>query len=75
MAKHGSAERPGAIARLKEFYHEVIVELGKVSWPSWEEIKSSTQVVMFMLLLLAGIVFVLDIVFQNTVLLLLNTLA
>ncbi len=76
MAKQASttAEQPGIVARVKEFIEEIQVELGKVSWPSWEDIKSSTQVVLFMLVVLATVCFVYDWVFQRVILALLDLL-
>ena len=34
------------VAKLKEFLNDVKFEMGKVAWPSWEELKSSTYVVL-----------------------------
>ena len=31
--------------RLRQFLHEVRVEMDKVSWPSWQEVRSTTVVV------------------------------
>jgi len=76
MAKQSSAtaENPSLTTRVKDFFEEIQVELGKVSWPTWEDIKSSTQVVLFLLVVLAGICLVYDTVFQQVILMLLNLL-
>ena len=76
MAKQASttAEQPGIVARVKEFIEEIQVELGKVSWPSWEDIKSSTQVVLFMLVVFAVLCFVYDNIFQWVILTLIDIL-
>ena len=69
MAKQASTsvEKLGLVARLKGFVREVRVELSKVSWPNKEEVKSSTSVVLFLLAVLATIVFVYDFVFSKLV--------
>lgn len=67
MAKQSTADagkKPGWIAQTRTFFGEVRSEMTKVSWPSSAEVKSSTQVVMFMLCALAAIVFVYDRVFD-----------
>ena len=38
--------------------------MGKVAWPTLEEIKSSTSVVLLLLLLVGAIIYVFDGVFQ-----------
>lgn len=70
MAKQTSvtAEKPGALERLKNFMEEVKSELGKVSWPTKEDIKGSTQVVLFLLVAVAVVVYVYDMLFRIIVL-------
>ncbi|HKQ87953.1 MAG TPA: preprotein translocase subunit SecE [Candidatus Acidoferrales bacterium] len=48
----GEGNGPGAIEklgehprRLRQFLHEVRVEMDKVSWPSWQDVRSTTIVV------------------------------
>lgn len=62
---------PGMIARTKQFFQDVSVEMGKVAWPSKDELKGLTQVVLVTLLVLAAIVGVYDWVFLHVVKLLL----
>lgn len=64
-------QKPGLIARIQGFYAEVMVEMGKVTWPTLDDLKVSTKVTMFLLLAMAGVVFVFDKVFEQFVLLLL----
>jgi len=74
MARQSTGEKPSVFARMQEFIQEVKVELAKVSWPAKEEVKSSTSVVMFLLVVIAGIVYFYDVVFQFAVVLLLSVL-
>ena len=64
-------QKPGFIARIQGFYAEVMMEMGKVTWPTLDDLKVSTKVTMFLLLAMAGVVFVFDKVFEQFVLLLL----
>lgn len=49
-------------AYIKESYNELI---HKVSWPSWNELQNSAIVVSIASLIIAIIVFLMDITFQN----------
>ncbi|MCC6695587.1 MAG: preprotein translocase subunit SecE [Candidatus Hydrogenedentes bacterium] len=59
------------MARIKQFFQDVSVEMSKVAWPSKDELKGLTQVVLVTLLVLAAIVGVYDWVFLHVVKLLL----
>ena len=48
--------------------------MSKVAWPTREEVKSSTQIVMLLLVIIAAIVAVFDFGFKHAVLLILRTL-
>jgi preprotein translocase subunit SecE len=65
-------QKQGPIARMRLFYEEVMVEMSKVTWPTLEDLKVSTKVTMFLLLAMAGIIFLFDKVFEQFVLILLN---
>ncbi len=41
------------IQRLVTFYREVVVEMGKVSWPSYEELRMSTIIVLMVTVIFA----------------------
>ncbi len=65
MARDAVASaKPGPFQRLQDFIKDVNVELGKVTWPTRDDLKVSTKVTLFMLLVMAGIIFVFDKVFQ-----------
>lgn len=64
-------QKPGLVARVQGFYAEVVVEMGKVTWPTLDDLKISTKVTMFLLFAMAAVVFVFDKVFEQFVLLLL----
>ena len=65
MAKQITADqsRPGILSRIQEFFDDVVSELKKVTWPSREDLVASTKVTLYLLLIMAGIIFVYDRVF------------
>ena len=74
MAKQMTADeaRPGIIARIQEFFDDVVSELKKVTWPTREDLMASTKVTLFLLLIMAAIVFVYDRVFGFVIMLILS---
>lgn len=65
MAKQITAaeSRPGILARIQEFFDDVVTELKKVTWPSREDLVASTKVTLYLLFIMAAIIFVYDRVF------------
>jgi preprotein translocase subunit SecE len=52
--------------KIKEYLQEVYTELiHKVSWPTWKDLQSSALIVMIASLLIALVVFFMDISFEN----------
>ncbi len=52
--------------KIKTYFKEAYDELvHKVSWPSWPELQSSAIVVLVASLLIAVVVFVMDVSFKN----------
>jgi preprotein translocase subunit SecE len=74
MAKAATATtgKPNLIQQVKTFAQEVKVEMDKVTWPTKEDLKASTQVVLIFLAIMAILVGILDVIFQNVVLALLR---
>lgn len=58
----------GIVARTVAYFDDVRSELAKVTWPTMEDLKASTTVVMIFLVLLAAIIGSMDQVFQRLVL-------
>jgi preprotein translocase subunit SecE len=55
--------RKGAFLRISNYVAETQEELKKCSWPSWEELKGSTVVVVIAIALLGGFTVVIDFLF------------
>ncbi len=74
MAKQMSVAeaKPGIFQRVQTFFDDIIGELKKVTWPTREDLMASTKVTMFLLLIMAVIVFVYDRFFGALVMLILR---
>ena len=55
-----SEEKPGLFTRIRDFYEDVMSELRKVTWPTRDDLKASTKVTLFLVLVMAVIVFLYD---------------
>ena len=65
MAKQATmAGKPGLWVRMTGFLNEVKTEMKKSTWPTKDEVKSSTYVVLFLLVLMAGITASYDYIFS-----------
>ncbi|MCF7741251.1 MAG: preprotein translocase subunit SecE [Candidatus Marinimicrobia bacterium] len=53
--------------KIKKFLEDVVFEMKKVSWPSWEELKSSTTVVISLSILLTIFLFFADAIFSKII--------
>jgi preprotein translocase subunit SecE len=52
--------------KIKEYFREAYDELvHKVTWPTWKELQSSALVVMVASFIIALVIFVMDISFEN----------
>jgi preprotein translocase subunit SecE len=60
--------QPNMFARLALFIRQVVAELRKVIWPTRKELIAYTTVVIFFVLLMAGIIALYDFVFTQGVL-------
>ena len=46
--------------KISQFFGEVRVEMGKVTWPAREELKSSTAIVLALSIALAVFIYIID---------------
>ena len=56
---------PGGLRRLVTFYHDVMAELRKVTWPEHGQVRSATVAIIIFVLLFALVIFLLDLVLQG----------
>ena len=55
------------IGKIKNFLNGVVFEMNKVSWPSWEELKGSTIVVLVLSAVLAVFLLTIDTILVGVV--------
>jgi preprotein translocase subunit SecE len=60
-------ERPGVFARIRNFFREIISELGKVIWPTRKELLTYTTVVVVFVAIIMTIVASLDYGFAKAI--------
>ena len=60
-----SAPEPGWGSRLVAFYHGVIAEMKKVTWPDRPQIQQATISIIFFVLALGALISVLDLILQG----------
>ncbi|MFM8395569.1 MAG: preprotein translocase subunit SecE, partial [Acidobacteriota bacterium] len=53
----------GLVARVKHFWHEIALEMKKVSWPARTEVVSTTVIVVIAVFFFAAYLFAADLVF------------
>ena len=53
------------VNKLQQFVADVKFEMTKVSWPSWEELKSSTYIVLGLSLILISFLFSIDFILSK----------
>lgn len=54
----------GSVGRLRGFITEVQGEMKRVTWPDWEQLRNATAVIIVFVLVVAGIIGLMDMVFR-----------
>lgn len=55
------------LKKIRQFIEEVQFEMRKVSWPTWDELKGSTYVVLSLSVVLALYLFLVDVILNRVV--------
>ncbi|MEO6878827.1 MAG: preprotein translocase subunit SecE [Gemmatimonadaceae bacterium] len=61
----GSGNAPGMVSRLIAFYHGVMAEMRKVTWPDLPQVRSATIAIIIFVLLLGLAITIMDFVLQG----------
>jgi preprotein translocase subunit SecE len=69
-----TASEPGVIARLVTFYHGVMAEMKKVTWPDVPQVRSATISIIIFVLLLGLVITILDFILQGVLIKLIPSL-
>jgi preprotein translocase subunit SecE len=56
--------RPGLATRLVTFYHDVVAEMKKVTWPDRPQLQQATIQIIIFVLVLGGVIALLDVALQ-----------
>jgi len=56
---------PGMIARLVDFYHGVMAEMKRVTWPDFPQVRSATIAIIIFVLILGLFITLLDFALQG----------
>lgn len=64
MATSVEVARPGLATRLVTFYHDVIAEMKKVTWPDRAQLQSATIQIIVFVLLLGALIALIDVALQ-----------
>jgi preprotein translocase subunit SecE len=56
---------PGMISRLVTFYHGVIAEMKKVTWPDRPQVQQATISIILFVLALGAVISILDLILQG----------
>ena len=57
--------RPGLGTRLVTFYHDVVAEMKKVTWPDRPQLQQATIQIIIFVLVLGGVIALLDLALQT----------
>ena len=58
------ATKPSPPQRLITFYHDVMAEMRKVTWPDWPQVRQLSVGVVLLSLFIALVIWMMDFVFQ-----------
>jgi preprotein translocase subunit SecE len=56
---------PGMVSRIVAFYHGVMAEMRKVTWPDFPQVRSATIAIIIFVLLLGLFITILDFILQG----------
>jgi preprotein translocase subunit SecE len=59
------AHQPGMLSRLVAFYHGVMAEMRKVTWPDLPQVRSATISIIIFVMILGLIITILDFILQG----------
>jgi preprotein translocase subunit SecE len=61
------APSPGGnwVSRVVSFYHAVVAEMRRVTWPEWADVRRATIAIIIFVLLLGLFIWLLDVVLQQ----------
>jgi preprotein translocase subunit SecE len=67
MAAPAEVPQAGALPRLVAFYHDVVAEMRKVTWPDRPQLQQATVQIIVFVLLLGAVIALVDVTLQALV--------
>jgi preprotein translocase subunit SecE len=58
-------QQPGTVQRLVAFYHDVMAEMRRVTWPDWPQVRQLSIGVIALSLFIGLVIFVMDGILQQ----------
>ncbi len=55
------------LSQFRNFLSSVPIEMKRVTWPDWDQLRNATGVIIIFVLIVAGIIGVMDLVFRQLV--------
>jgi preprotein translocase subunit SecE len=65
MASSVEVARPGLASRLVTYYHDVVAEMKKVTWPDRPQLQSATIQIIVFVLFIGGVIALMDVALQS----------
>ena len=65
MAVPVPAQQPNVVQRSVAFYHDVMAEMRKVTWPDWPQVRQLAFGVILLSLFIGGLIAVMDVILQQ----------
>lgn len=65
MASAEVVARPGLVARMVNYYHEVMNEMRKVTWPDRAQLQSATFQILIFVLFIGAVIAIMDYALQT----------
>ena len=65
MAAPVTVQQPGFVQRSVTFYHDVMGEMKKVTWPDWPQVRQLSFGVILLSLFIGGLIAIMDVVMQQ----------
>jgi len=59
------APRKGFVARMRDFYQEVVAEMRRVTWPEWPQVRQLSIGVIALSLFIGLVIWLMDLILQT----------
>ena len=64
MSTAVETQKPSLPARVVTFYNDVMIEMRKVTWPDWPQVRQATLGIIVVVLFIGGVIWLIDVICQ-----------